>query len=214
MESKAVFTLSPPHYIDYHFSFSLNDNWTPGALGDFMEQSWCNYMNGLTDPAIYFVSGGRWVREYSTTHGYKAMYYPSALPIEEREKRPVADYERRGLPVPFHWPMSETTFDLPLYFGRVHGMMYLAMFDQYKDWRFFMSPTGGGGNALGPGYHNPAWDWSWMIRSPAVGRTYECNIRLVYKKFTGTQDALEEYGSWKFRDPDLLESVGEVPSGP
>ena len=83
--------------------------WTPGALGEFMELGWCNYMNGLTDPAIYFVSGGKWVREYSTTHGYKAMYYPSDLPIEKREMRPVADYERRGLKVPFHWPQLMTT---------------------------------------------------------------------------------------------------------
>ena len=162
MESEATFTLSPPHYIDYHFSFALKKPWTPGALGDFMEQSWCNYMNGLPDPAIYFISGGKWVREFSTIHGYKSMYYPSGLPDEDREERPVDDYEARGLPVPFHWTQSETTFDLPLYYGQVYSMMYLVMFDQFRNWRFFMSPTGGGGNALGPGHHNPAWDWSWM----------------------------------------------------
>ena len=55
-------------------------------------------------------------------------------------------YKKKGLPVPFHWTASETTFDLPLYYGRIHRMIYLAMFDRYIDWRFFMSPTGGGGN--------------------------------------------------------------------
>ncbi len=210
LESRAIFSVRSPHYVDYHYSFLLRREWKPGVLGDFMELGWCNYMNAVTDPAIYFLSRGEWVREYSTTHGYRAMFYPTDLPKDERENRPIEDYRKRGLQVPFHWTASQTTFDLPLYYGRVHHMVYLVMFDRYLDWRFFMSPTGGGGNALGPGYHNPAWDWSWVIEKPQPGRTYECNIRLAYKPFAGEEDVMGEYAQWQHCDHGLLRKAKAI----
>jgi hypothetical protein len=208
LESTSTFRLLDPAYVDYSYAVTLREPYAGSSLGDWMELGWCNYMNAVTDPAIYFVSGGRWVREYSTQHGYKSMFYPSGLPWEQREHRPVEEYRRRGLEVPFHWTASETAFDLPLYYGRVHRMVYLVMFDRYLDWRFFTSPTGGGGNALGPGYHNPAWDWSWMIKGPEIGKKYECNLRLVYKPFAGNDDVLDEYRNWEHADSDRLREAG------
>jgi len=203
-ESTALFELKEPHYMDYRYTVVFTRNKAPL---NYVELGWCNYMNAVTNPAIYFVSHAQWVREYSTTHGYKAMHHPTDLPESKREHRPIDEYRRMGKPIPFHWSRSETTFDLPLYYGRVHRMIYLVMFDHYLDWRFFMSPTGGGGNALGPGYHNPAWDWSWIITNPRPGKEYECNVRLVYKPYGGNQDVLEEYSRWEYHDSELLEVV-------
>ncbi len=205
VESTATFRLREPHYIDYHYSVVFLEEGV--AREEYVELSWCNYMNAVVDPAIYFVSDGRWVREYSTLHGYKAMHYPTDLPRSMWERRPIEEYVKMGRPVPFHWSRSETTFDLPLYYGRVHKMVYLVMFDHYLDWRFFTSPTGGGGNFLGPGYHNPAWDWSWIITEPKPGVRYECNVRLVYKPYEGDQDVLEEYSKWEGHDEQLLEKA-------
>ena len=212
IESEAVFIIRPPHYIDYNYSFVLTGEPISSPLNGCLELSWCNYMNAVTDPAIYFVSNGKWVREYSTTHGYKAMHYPSQLSAKDRERRPVEIYERQEKPIPFHWSASETTFDIPLYYGRVHRMIFLVMFEGYLDWRFFMSPTGGGGNALGPGHHNPAWDWSWIIRGPEVGKRYNCHIRLAYKPFLSNQDVLTEYLKWKHSDHSLLKDLEMGPT--
>lgn len=206
IESEATFTLRPPHYIDYDYWFRLHRP-VESPLGEFLELGWCCYMNGLPDPAIYFISDGRWVREYSPLHGYKAMFYPTGLAEEMRERRPIREYKESGRPVPFHWSPNEATFDLPFYYGRVHNMALILMFDKFEEWRFFMSPTGGGGNALGPGYHNPAWDWSWVIKNPEVGRKYHCKIRLVYKPFVGQADVLDEYRRWKYSNLDLLDSL-------
>jgi len=205
IESEATFTLRPPQCIDYEYWFKLHAP-VESPLGDYLELSWCSYMNAVTDPAIYFISRGVWVREYSPMHGYKAMFHPTSLDEEKREKRPIAEYKAMGKPIPFHWSPSDATFDLPFYYGRVHRMVLIFMFDKFWEWRFFMSPTGGGGNALGPGYHNPAWDWSWVIKAPEVDRKYTCRIRLVYKPFISQEDVLEEYKNWSYANRELLET--------
>ena len=92
------------------------------------------------------------------------------------ERRTEADRfaQQRGFPESF----SGKSFDYPFYYGQLHGLVYLLMADVHSDFRFFISPSGGGYSAI-PGRTSPAWDFEWLIWNPEPGQTRTLNLRLA-----------------------------------
>jgi hypothetical protein len=113
------------------------------------------------------------------------------------------------------WPglaanFSNYEFDALFYFGRVHNMVWVYMFDAQaisstQTLRFSQSPVGGGNL-------NPAWDFHVVARPYKVGSPIRWRARCIYKPYVNAADVLQEYVSWSGRK-DLKTPVEEPRRG-
>ncbi len=70
-------------------------------------------------------------------------------------------------------------------------MVLIYLFRPNPNLRFTHSPSGGGTSSKGDDT-NPAWDVQLIIPQPVAGREYELVGRLIYKKWDGRNDVLNE----------------------
>ncbi len=162
-------------------------------------------INGACSPAIHFpglrdgVEGWVCFGEDSAERG---VVFGTGHPEEEWPGEVAAS----GLCAVRHVRFSE-----PVFYGLVDGgqnnttddagMAFILMCDHPEDTRFVLRDPGAGSPGTG-------WDWQYVLRAPAAGRTCGQRARLVYKPFRGEEDVLAEYRAWRDAAPST-----EVPAG-
>jgi len=205
-DATASYRLVPPYTIEHELRVTdRRDVRVPGAGYDFREISWCCYMNCPADSRIHYLSGGEWHRYLSPQHGVGSRMAPNYLSADVIERLP-ADSKS------FHMHWYTRGFDAPFYYGRLGNMVLILVFDQPRQLRFFMSPSGGGGSlraealpgelpsfrdpsvATHPEWHCPAWDFLWVIPAAEYHpeREYRFRMRLIYKRYESDDDVLAE----------------------
>ncbi len=185
VESRTVFKLTDPHYIDVDFSFVVRDSnfFKHGYAGLF----WASYIHQPADRSIYFRGAERgsdsigWISAYSATHGVKSTH----IGMNDRDEIYFApDFNAR---LASHF--SDYSYEQPFYYGRFHNMVLAYMFHPGEGIRFSQSPTGGGDL-------NPAWDFQFIVPDFKLGQEYSFKARIIYKEFAGGNDIMEEFGAW------------------
>lgn len=185
VESRTVFRLTDPHYIDVDFRFIIHEGsfFQHGHAGLF----WASYIHEPADRKIYFPGHQEasdsvgWIAAYSPEHGVKSTH------IGIREKDPVYFAANFNATLASHF--SEYKYEKPFYYGRFHNMVLAYMFRPETGIRFSQSPTGGGDR-------NPAWDFQFIVPDFEAGREYSFKARIMYKKFAGEDDVLKEFEAW------------------
>ena len=173
---RGTYRLVAPHYVDYTYQVEFTSDAT---LPECQRHGWCSYMNSPLDSSIHFIEEEHWTCLTPLVHGEGATVLPTGLDDDRRhdwERRTGAERfaQQRGFPESF----SGKSFDYPFYYGQLHGLVYLLMADVHSDFRFFISPSGGGYSAI-PGRTSPAWDFEWLIWNPEPGQTRTLNLRLA-----------------------------------
>lgn len=178
-EVRGTYRLVPPHYVDYTYEVRIPRDAV--NLPECLVHSWCSYMNSPLDRSIHFIENNVWTTLLPVIHGEAATVFPTGLDDDHRhgwEKRTgEARFAQQGNN--FHESFSGRTFDFPMYFGVIHGMVWLLMADHHRDFRFYISPSGAGPSAA-PGLSSPAWDFLWLNWNPMPGETRVLHIRLAF----------------------------------
>ena len=185
VESRTVFKLTDPHYIDVVFRFVIHNGefFQHGYAGLF----WASYIHEPPDRNIYFkghVEGSDstgWISAYSAKHGLNSTH----LGRDDKGEAYFAPNFNATLASHF----SDYRYDRPFYYGRFHNMVLAFLFKPAAGIRFSQSPTGGGGL-------NPAWDFQFIVPDFEVGKEYSFHARIVYKEFAGEDDVAEEFENW------------------
>jgi len=186
VESQTVFKLVEPHYIDISFRFIIYEEtfFRHGFAGLF----WASYINNPSDKKIYFTGidknsdSVRWIDAYSKEHGLNSTH------TSIHDKNDIYFAPNFNATLASHF--SDYNFDQPFYYGRFHNMILAYMFDPAEGIRFSQSPTGGG-------EFNPAWDFQYLVPDFKTGQIYSFRVRMIYKKFEGSEDVLAEYQHWR-----------------
>jgi len=205
MASTLTYSLRDAHAIDIDFSAVAHDRERFGKRGWAMF-FFANYMNRVTAPGINFrgVRGPgaeeSWIyAEASEAHAdrgdggtYRSMS-GTDLTYE-------ADHEIKDNLWSYAWPR----FTRPFFYGRAHhNMVLIMMFDRawsaedeirMSVFRAHRRRIRGLEDQL-----HPAWDFAYLIKNIAEGRSYGFKARLVWKKFVSPEDCLKEYESWASR---------------
>ena len=187
VESKTIFELKPPHYIDVDFEFMIRDRsfFTHGWVGLF----WASYIHEPEDKHIYFwgTAGAEtrpgWIAAFSEKHGYQSTH------LSRDDNHHLYFAENFNPPLLVH-NFSNYRFHQPFYYGRFRNMVLIYMFDNDQDIRFSQSPTGGGPL-------NPAWDFQFIIEPFEINKVYQFKARIVYKPFMNQLDVIEEFEKWQ-----------------
>jgi hypothetical protein len=188
VESLTSFKVVAPHYIDVVFEciFHNPEFFRHGYAGLF----WASYIQDPDDKKIYF-KGRRetdhpdstsWIAAWSTEHGSHSTHRS----IHDDQEFFFADNFNASLASNF----SGFRYSQPFFFGRFNGMVLAYLFDSKEVIRFSQSPTGGGKG-------NPAWDFQYLVPSPAAGKRYSFKVRMIYKPFISENDIEEEFQKWK-----------------
>ena len=208
LASMTRFTLVAPHAIDVDFTAVPT---LAKYANDYIGMFWASYINNPRDRAIYFLgrikddrqSPSRWITATSPAHDVRSTHVASFEPPVWK-KLDISKWP--GLAANF----SNYEFDALFYFGRVHNMVWVYMFDAQaisstQTLRFSQSPVGGGNL-------NPAWDFHVVARPYKVGSPIRWRARCIYKPFVNAADVLQEYVSWSGRK-DLKTPVEEPRRG-
>ncbi|MCU0916885.1 MAG: carbohydrate-binding protein [Planctomycetes bacterium] len=215
MDTEMRYTVRGPHYVDLECRLTPRKyHFYQGWVSTF----WASYMNHAKDRKIYFygmdLSTGRegWIT------------WGEDLPQNRFEAGVISHVGAPDLPHDPEVYSGDIVaspkkkFVWPFYFGLVDGdgvdsegegvlagdvwtggsdtdsMVYMMMFDQKEPVRFCMWNWG---PPYGTGLpSNPAWDWEYVIVNPAVGREYTYRARLVFKRWKGVDDVVNEYKAW------------------
>ncbi len=187
VESKTIFELVAPHYIDVAFEATLHDAaFFPHGYAGFF---WASYIQRPEDKKIYFWGSStdqpepHWVAAYSERHALKSTHLPVADPHQ-------LHFAENFNPTLLAHNYSDYRFIKPFYYGLFRNMVLIFMFDNDRDIRFSQSPTGGG--AL-----NPAWDFQFIVEPFTINQPYGFRARIVYKPFVNQDDVLAEYEKWQ-----------------
>lgn len=203
-DATAVYQLRAPYYIDHELIVTHHEARFHPEL-PFAEVSWCSYMNCPLDTRINYLSGGEWRQYQSPEHGRMSRVAPSYVPREELEPMPTT-------PMGFHFDWNDVPFDEPFYYGRLGDMALIYVFDNPRDLRFYLSPSGGSMSLRGEGsdldYAErspdgwpahpelacPAWDFLWIIPKAEfeTSRQYRFRMRAIYKRYESDEDVLAE----------------------
>ncbi len=173
-----TYALREPHYVDY----TLDVAFEPDAknIPEQIECIWASYMNSPRDSSIYFLENGVWAKFSSDIHGMNASVLPAGLDDAYRQNWERRSDENRFRDQEWFWrSYSGRTFDYPFYFGQLHNMTMLFMADSHRDFRIFVSPTGGNYSCI-PGNTSPAWDFSWIIWNAKPGEVRTFHLRLAW----------------------------------
>ncbi len=197
-----TYRLVAPHYVDYTYevAFSTDASDIPNPY----RHSWCSYINSPQDVSIHFIENNVWTTLTPVIHGEAAMVFPTGLDEAHRcdwEKRAgeARFREQKG----FEQSFSGKTFDYPFYYGMIQNMVYLLMADCQRDFRFFISPSGGGESAV-PGQNSPAWDFAWRIWDPKPGETRTLNLRMAWfpwPQYLVSQSVWQEWETFRQQYP-------------
>jgi hypothetical protein len=197
LESLMTYTLTAPHYIDFHFTCVPHD---ARPFGDRRSAVlfWADYMNDVEDVALHFrgvqEAGGEetWIAadappghaDYVGGGTYRHVQSPGfAYDADHNFKLNLWSYE---------YPR----FTKPFYYGRAaHGMVFMLMFDrsysEIDEMRFSLFKF-----KVNEQTRRPAWDFQYVMHRIETGRSYGFRGRLVWKKFVSEEDCQQEYAKW------------------
>ncbi|MGC9329263.1 MAG: hypothetical protein ACP5I1_16640, partial [Candidatus Hinthialibacter sp.] len=177
VESKTLFRLSNPYYIDVTVRcIPRKDHFQGCALGLF----WASYINNPADKSMYFLKA----------HGESLMWQQFCTQYHNHDstiKHVNDSFEWAFDPQAPTMLFTETSpirFSEPFFYGRFENMVFIVMFEKPEGIRLSHSPSGGGLNETKDDAC-PAWDFQWIIPSPIAGKEYEMRYRAVYKEWAG-----------------------------
>ncbi|MCP5109362.1 MAG: hypothetical protein GY953_00855 [bacterium] len=189
VESWTRFAVRDPHYIDVTYrAVPRRDDYQGGFLGVF----WASYINGPQDKSIYFLrddsslNAPRWAQFCTQSHGRDSTVLAHGAPT---------DLDMGDDPASLFRNLSPLRYAEPFYYGRVGEMVLIYIFQPNPHLRFAHSPSGGGRSASGNDT-NPAWDFQLVIPKPEKGKEYRLEMRVVYKRWAGRQDVINEVKKW------------------
>lgn len=194
LESWTEFSLAAPHAVDMSFTcIPRRRKFAYGYLGLF----WASYIDAPENKAIVFrgvnprIDGEWWLslqnqfanRDASVVHRDVAT---PGLPFVQ------GSYGQWWLPL----GISPLRWTEPFFFGLFHGMVLVFMFERTEGLRFAQSSYGGE-TFRHEDFHNPAWDFSYILPDPRVGTPFSFRCRLLYKTYVDREDVRAEYRAWR-----------------
>jgi hypothetical protein len=185
VESTTRFTFKEPHYVDMHFSCTpTRDDLAGGFLGVF----WASYINAPEDKSMYFLAAGssldepQWLQLCTQTHNRDSTV------CNETDNFSI-DFQ--GEDKTLFKAISPLRYSLPFFYGRIRDQVLIYIFTPGPTIRFAHSPSGAGPTEKGDDT-NPAWDFQLIVPDYQPGESYHLDMRLVYKKWMGRDDVLQE----------------------
>ena len=184
VESWTRFSVKEPNYIDFSFRcVPHRDDYRGGFLGVF----WASYINGPLNKSIYFLDASSsldkplWRQFCTQEHNRDSTVRSAKDQLTLRFEKAETLFSN----------VSPLRYSEPFFFGRYGPMVLIYMFRPAAGIRFAHSPSGGGPSAVGDDT-NPAWDFQFIIPDPKQGNEYRLSGRLVYKRWRGRSDVLNE----------------------
>ena len=190
VESWMRYRPAGPAQIDWNFRYKLHDPdaFPTGSAGFFF----ASYINQPENKALYILSRDvydalMWIQYCTTFQGVESAV------VWERDPYDVefGEYEH-GL----YTSRAPIRYAVPLMMGRRGEMAFVLMFADPHG-VVLSHGMGGGGYVPDQSDRNPAWDFFLYARDPSVHLEGEWQGRLVYKRFQGRADILEEYQSYQ-----------------
>lgn len=192
VESRTVFELKEPFYIDVTFDAKLHRG---GFEGGFLGVFWASYINGPHDKSLYFlnanstVAAPQWVQFATQVHGRDSTVRPAGDQLE----LPMGE-DPRSLFRNF----SPLRYGEPFFYGHIRDMVLIYLFRPSPFLRFAHSPSGGSRTAQGDDT-NPAWDFQLVMPEAKAIEGIHLEMRIVYKPWAGRDDVLREVRAWQQR---------------
>ena len=190
VESWMSYSVAGPAHLDWTFRFRLHrpGSFPTGVAGFFF----ANYINQPENKSIYVLSRSvydslMWVQFCTTFQGRDCavIWEGDDYDLE------FGDHEH-GL----YTSRAPIQYHLPLLLGR-RGDMAFALFFEQPQGVVISHGMGGGGFVDDESDRNPAWDFFLYSKDPVTVQEGVWRGRLLYKKFAGREDVLEEYASFQ-----------------
>ena len=149
---------------------------------------WASYLHTPREPGFHFPAAGS-SRNLTSIYDALEHTHGGVIAPEDGPVGAVADSDAEKRVV---WGVQRTRYAKPFYCGAVNGMLLCLMFRPHEDVeiRFAFSASGGG-----PGV--PAWDYQAVVGNPKPGKVYGFKTRVVYKPFSGLEEASRLYDEWQ-----------------
>lgn len=194
LESWTEFTLAPPSAVDMSFTcIPRRPQFAHGYLGLF----WASYIDAPDNKAIMFrgtnprIEGERW---YSLQNQFANR---EATVVHRDVAAPELAFAKGDYALWWLFlGISPLRWTEPFFFGLFHGMALIFMFERTEGLRFAQSSYGGEIFRYDD-FHNPAWDFHYVIADPKVGDPFSFRCRLLYKKYLHREDVRAEYRKWR-----------------
>ena len=172
LESCGRYRLLDDGVIEYTFEcIPQANNFRHNYIGLF----WASYIHQPEDKSIFFfgrqagtAQKPRLINGITPRHGVDSTHRPTGT-----ASLPPVDTD---FPLTLVNHPSSYEYTEPWYYGVSHGMAFVQMFRAEDHIWLAQSPSGGGKG-------NPAWDFQWFVRNPAVGHCYGFVMRAVYLPF-------------------------------
>lgn len=184
VESWTRFEVTDPNHIDFSFRCKPHRD---DYAGDFLGIFWASYINGPLDKSLYFIDGEADLE--------KPMWRQLCTQLHNRDSTVRAVNDEVKLTFANDEALfaneSPLKYSVPLFYGRFRNMVLIYVFQPNPHLRFTHSPSGGGQTKAGDDT-NPAWDFQLIIPDPRAQQEYDLHGRLIYKKWLGRDDVLDE----------------------
>jgi hypothetical protein len=200
VESWMTYRVAGPAHLDWTFRFRLHEPvaFPSGFAGFFF----ASYINQPENKALYLLSRSvydtlMWIQFCSAFQGRDCAI------VWEQEVYDLrfGDHEH-GL----YTSLAPIQYHVPLFLGR-RGDMAFALFFEQPLGVVISHGMGGGGFVDDRSDRNPAWDFFLYSRDPTTVQEGVWRGRLLYKRFAGRKDVLEEYATFQ-------ESIGRKWTAP
>jgi len=189
VESWLTFRLVLPYAIDFSFRYRLHDpeRFETNYAGFFF----ASYLFEPENKAIYLLSKD--ADRSLSWHQFSTNYHGASAAVVWEMDDYALEFSKHdhGL----YRSRAPITYREPLFFGRRNNMVCIWM---------MQSPAGlvichglGGGLWRDNSDHNPAWDFLLYRTDPQQHPQGEWRGRLVYKRFVGRDDVLQEYQAYQ-----------------
>ena len=184
------YTFAGKDAVDMEFEVTPRADEAPRGFLLFM---WASYMHAVRGRTIHFpgVRGDRagWVA-FGTDGENGTVSGEGQAPLQYDSEAGAMNLNTA----------AGVRFREPVYYGLVDGdqnmmtagdtMAYIMMFDAPEATRFAVWNWG-------DSPYCSAWDWQFLVPNPEVGHTYRHHARMVFKRFSGEADVLDEYHRWR-----------------
>ena len=190
VESWTTYRIAGPTQLDWSFRFRLLDPsaFHTGVAGFFF----ANYIHQPENKAIYLLSRSvydalMWVQFCTLYQGRDSAVTWEEDPYDLR----FGEHEH-GL----YTSLAPIRFSVPLFLGRRRDMAF-ALFFEAPAGVVISHGMGGGGFFDDESDRHPAWDFFLYSKDPEEVVEGAWRGRLLFKRFVGREDVLEEYAAYQ-----------------
>jgi hypothetical protein len=190
VESWSRFRVSAPHVLDFEFRCRAHRDVFPyGSLALF----WASYIHAPADKSLYFLGGSDGQSQLWTQ--FCPQWHNDQSTVRHRADDFTLRFPDGGRDALFK-NLSRLRFDLPFFYGRFEGLVWIVMFDRTEGIRFTQSPSGGG---VDPAFRttNPAWDFQFVIRDPKPLQDYGFRVRTILCPEIPRDEILARFVRWQ-----------------